>query len=195
MWDEPSFYFSRGTWSCRCEYCQRLFHASENYQMPRDLSEPVKAFRRFGILMFILAAAAAVQAVDSRLYSMVMPSPTLDTTQDLTGTDDWGQLLQSSAVDALALYIPWQERHADPALAIRETFNLASVKSTAHAKPCHIWLSASPRPQDKVLDNLLVAHDAGVPAVVLSDYSTLLAAPGIHRIMPRLKDMIARVRA
>jgi len=25
LWDEPSFHYSRGTWACRCEYCQRLY--------------------------------------------------------------------------------------------------------------------------------------------------------------------------
>ncbi len=195
MWDEPSFYYSRGTWSCRCEYCQRLFYASENYQMPRELTEPVREFRRFSVLMFILAAAAAVQAVDPRLFSMVMPTPTLDTIQDHTGTDDWGKLLQSSAVDSLALYIPWQERQAEADQAIRETYKLAAVKSTSHGKPCHIWISASPRPQDKVLENLRVAYEAGAASVVLSDYATFIDPPGIHRILPRLRETVAAVRA
>jgi len=192
LWDEPSFYYSRGTWACRCEYCQRLFYAAENYQMPRDLNEQVHTFRRFSIVMFVLAAAAAVQAVDARLYSLVMPSPTLDTTQDNTGTADWSQLIECSAVDGLALYVPWQERGAEPAQAIKELYNLASRGQKTTIKPCHIWIAASPRPQDRVVENLLSAHEAGVPRVVLTDHTTIFRAPGADRFIPRLQDTIAR---
>ncbi len=193
LWDEPSFYYSRGTWACRCEYCQRLFYAAENYQMPRELNEQVRAFRRFSVVMFVLAAAAAVQAVDPRLYSLVMPSPALDTTQDYTGTGDWGQLLESSAVDGLALYVPWQERGVDPTQAIKELHNLGSRRQQGTTKPCHIWIPASPRPQDRVVDNLLAAREVGVPRLVLTDYSTLFRAPGSPRIIPQLTEAIAKV--
>ncbi len=193
LWDEPSFYFSRGTWACRCEYCKRLFYAAENYQMPHELNEHVRAFRRFSIVMFVLSAAAAVHSVDPRLYSLVLPSPTLDTSQDHKGTGDWSLLLDSPAVDGLALYVPWQERQADPAQAVRELHALGSRGQRNTNKPCHIWLPGSPRPQDRVRANLLAAHEAGVSRVILTDYSTMFRAPGADRFVPLLRETISQV--
>jgi hypothetical protein len=193
LWDEPSFYNSRTTWACRCEYCQRLFYAAENVHMPREINQQVRAFRRFSISMFILAATAAIQSVDSRLYSLVMPRPTLDTAMDNSGTADWGQLLESSAVDGLALYVPWQERNVRPDQAIAELHNLAARKQNTTSKPCHLWIPASPRPQDRVIENLLTARDTGVPRVVLTDYSTVFRAPDSRGFISRLQDTIAKV--
>jgi hypothetical protein len=195
LWDEPSFYFSRGTWACRCEYCQRLFSAAENYAMPRELNEPVRAFRRFSVKVFVLAAAAAVQAVDGRLYSLVMPSPALDTTQDNTGTDDWGDLLDSSAVDGISLYVPWQEHQVDPSHAIQELHTLAIARQQSTLKPCHLWLAASPRPQDRTTENILSASQAGCPRVVLTDYTTVFRAQGSSRFVPRLREVVSQVRS
>ncbi len=193
LWDEPSFYFSRSQWACRCEYCQRLFQAAENCAMPRELNEPVRAFRRFSITMFILAAAAAIQSVDPRLYSLVMPTPTLDMNTDNHGTGDWTAILESSAVDGLALYVPWQERQVEPDHAIRELHNLGARGQRAASKPCHIWTSASPRPQDRVIENIFAAKAAGAPRLVLTDYTTLFRTPASQRFIPRLKDAISRV--
>ncbi len=191
LWDEPSFYFSRGVWACRCEYCQRLFYAAENYAMPRDLNEPVREFRRLSIKLFVLAATAAIQAVDNRLYSLVMPSPSLDTTQDNTGTDDWADLLDSSAVDGIALYVPWQEHQVEPSHAIQELHQLAQARQRGTLKPCHLWLAASPRPQDRTIENILTAQRAGCPRIVLTDYTTVFRAQGSSRMIPALREAIA----
>ena len=41
LWDEPSFYFARGNWACRCDYCRRLFFARRQRSLPTDLDDDV----------------------------------------------------------------------------------------------------------------------------------------------------------
>lgn len=193
LWDEPSFHYSRGTWACRCEYCQRLFYASMGREMPREFGEAIIAFRESGTMMFLLAAAAAIQAVDYRLASLVMPAPSLPGSQVHSGTGNWAALAACSACDALSLFVPWQHNEVPMEQAVRDLQQEGARHAEKAGKRSLLWLAASPSPRDRVLEALACAHDCGSQLVVLADFGTLVDTPSFPRFAPELRRTIAAV--
>jgi len=59
FWDEPHFYFNIlnrstwDTWACMCNECRRLFRQRYGFEMPVELNDEVKAFRRRSLLEFL----------------------------------------------------------------------------------------------------------------------------------------------
>jgi hypothetical protein len=185
LWDEPSFHHSRGNWACRCEYCQRLFHASFGFDLPRDFNDKVVDFRERSLVMFVLAAAAAVQSVDAKLQSLVMPAPAMPGTSVPGGTGNWGALVACSACDVLSLFVPWQHNDVPLGQAIRELQTEGGKHTARYGKRHILWIAASPSPRDRILEAL--------PLAVLADYGSLFDAPHFDRIESDLRKVIAQV--
>jgi len=193
LWDEPSFYYSRGSWACRCQYCQRMFFAEHQRELPVDLDEDVTRFRRTSLIMFILAAAAAIQAVDRGLLSLVMPSSAVSSREAGLGTDAWNALLESSAVDRLSVYVPWQIQGREMAATIRSTHQAVSAAARAHQKSSLLWVGGSPHPRDKLLEVLQVAELAGVEHLVIAGHQTLMGSDAFSNFRKSLRRVIAQV--
>ncbi|MCE5241010.1 hypothetical protein LLH23_21315 [bacterium] len=193
LWDEPSFHHSRSNWACRCEYCQRLFQASFGFDMPRDFNEKVADFRERSLVMFLLAAAAAVQSVDQRLQSLIMPAPVMPGTQVPGGTGNWPALAACSACDVLSLFVPWQHNDVPMHQAVRELQMEGGKVVERYGKRHLLWIAASPSPRDRILDALPVAAEAGVETFVLADYGSLFEAAHFDRIEADLRRVIAQV--
>lgn len=194
LWDEPTMYGARGVWACRCEWCQRLFYGEQQRQMPLELDSDVARFRRNSLLMFLLAAAAAVQAVDRRLASVVMPTSLQSGRDAGLGSDTLKPLAQSAAVDMLSVYVPWQSAGRDMEVALRSTVEEANAAVRAERKPLLIWIGGSPHPRDKLLEALKVARNAGVEQMVIAGHQTLTASSAYERFRPELARTIAQVR-
>jgi hypothetical protein len=193
LWDEPSFYYSRGNWACRCGYCQRLFYSQHQRDLPVDLDEAAMHFRRRSIVMFLLAAAAATQAADRRLLSLVMPSWSVSSREVGMGTDGWDSLLESSAVDRLSVYAAWQTQGREMETAIRSTYEAASRAAQARQKGSVMWVGGSPHPRDKLLEALQVAHLAGVEHLVIAGYETLVGSPQFSKFRKSLTRLMQQV--
>lgn len=191
LWDEPSFHHSRGTWACRCQYCQRLYQAWRGAEMPRDFGDDVLAFRESSIVMFLLAAAAAIQAVDYRLESVVMPTPTLPGMPIFTGTGDWEAIAACSACDILSIFIPWQHHNVPLEQALRDVYQEATRHTQRHGKRTLLWTAASPSPRDQVLEAIRVAASLGAERLVLSDYGSLIDSAAFPRFADDLQAAIA----
>ena len=194
LWDEPSFYFARGSWACRCDYCQRLFFAQHQQALPVDLDERVVAFRRTSIVMFLLAAVAAVHAADRRLISMVMPGSTVTSREAGIGMDGWDSLLESSAVDQLSVYAEWQTQGRDLEATIRSTHEAAERATRARQKGSGLWLGGSPHPRDKLLEGLQLAQLAGVEHLVIAGHQSLMGSAEFGKFRKSLARVIEQVR-
>ena len=193
VWDEPGFHHARGAWSCRCPYCRRLFRASYGRDMPHELTDDVLDFRRNSVTMFVLAAAAAIQSVDRRLQSFVMPSPRMAREQWYTGNEDIPRLAQCSGVDGLCVMVPWQEMGLDMQHAIREAAEGPVRTAHEHDKGCALWVTASPNPADRTVETIELAPKSGADAVVLSDYGSLVASADFISVRDRLGEVLRRV--
>jgi hypothetical protein len=88
--------------------------------------------------MFLLAATAAVQSVDRRLESLVIPPPPLDPNTGATGADDWEVLSADAGVDALALVL---EGDGDEALPGRGDLAPFAAATRAEGKSLWLWPS------------------------------------------------------
>jgi hypothetical protein len=194
LWDEPSFHSSRGSWACRCQYCQRLYQASHGREMPREFTDQVVAFREASLVMFLLAAAAAVQAVDYRLESLVMPTPALPGTPVHSGTGDWNALAASSACDILSAFVPWQHHNVSLEQGLRQVQQEGQRHTQRHGKRLQLWLAASPSPRDRLLEAIQMAAKLGVERLVLSDYGSLVEGSGFGRMSGELQRAIAAVQ-
>jgi len=194
LWDEPSFYHARGAWACRCTWCRRLFFAEHQREMPLEISDEVARFRRDSLLMFLLAAAAAIQAVDRRLLSVVMPTASAGSHEAGIAADALGPVADSSAVGALSVYVPWQSAGRDMETAVRSTYEEAAAATRKHRKETIIWVGGSPHPRDRLLDALQVASNAGVEHLAIAGHQTLTASVAYDRFRPSLSRMIERVR-
>lgn len=194
VWDEPGFHHARGSWSCRCQYCTRLFQAAFSRELPRELTDEVLEFRRGSILVFVLAAAAAVQSVDRRLRSFVMPSPRLGKEQVFTGNEDLSRLAQCGGVDGLCISVPWQERGWDMEYGIREAKGGPGQIAHDNDKGCALWVAASPHREDRTLDAIRYAARNGADALVLSDYGTLVDSPRFPGMRAELAAVLEEVQ-
>jgi hypothetical protein len=193
VWDEPTFYHTRGVWGCRCQYCTRLFRASYGREMPHELTDEVLEFRRNAVLIFLLAAAAAVQSVDRKLQSLVMPTLRTPRERRYTGTEDAAPLTACSGVDGLCVAIPWQEMGWDMEFGIREANRSLGEIARRYGKQCALWLNTSPDIRDRAVDTVRFAARAGADALVLSDYSTLIDDPAFSDLMHPLRDAVLNV--
>ena len=195
LWDEPSFHYARGQWACRCHYCARLFSAGYGHDMPRELTDEVLEFRRNSVLMFILAAAAAIQSVDRKLGSLVMPPPSPLGQAGGIGTDGLQELVSCSGVDGLFSLVPWQEVGWDMEHAVREAVERQGKLAHAHEKASALWLTASPAREDRVVDTVVYATRIGADALVLCDYHSLVAAPGFAAVREPLQAALHAAHA
>lgn len=193
VWDEPSFYYARGAWGCRCHYCKRLYFAQHQRELPVDMDDSVVRFRRTNLLMFLLAAAAAIQSVDRRLSSIVMPSAVMTARQAGIGTDDWGGAPGSSAVDQLSVYASWGERQSDMATAIHSIHEAVATAAGRYGKSSLLWIAGSPAPRDRLLDAMRMAHVAGVEHLVIAGYQSLVASPEWERFRGPMASVIAQL--
>lgn len=195
LWDEPSLYFARGAWACRCEWCQRHFFAERQRQMPLDLDSDVARFRRDTLLMFLLASAAAIQAVDRRLLSIVMPVSAASSLEAGLADDTLGPVSESSATDVLSVYVPWQTQGRDMEIAVRTTAEEAQAATRRNRKPVVLWIGGSPHPRDKLLEALTVARRSNVQHLVIAGHQTLTASVAYERFRPSLSSALARAAA
>ncbi len=194
LWDEPTFYFSRGAWACRCTWCQRLFFAQHQQQMPLEIDERVVSFRRNSLLMFLLAAAAAIQAVDRRLLSIVMPTSSASSLEAGLAGDALSYLAGGSGIDVLSVFVPWQSEARDMETAVRNTYQEAAAASGKYGKDTIIWIGGSPHPRDRLLEALRVAHQAGVQHLVIAGHQTLTASVAYEKFRSSLSETIKQVR-
>ena len=184
VWDEPSFHYSRGTWSCRCKYCQRLFTASYGQPMPRRLTPEVMEFRRQSLNMFVLAAAAAIQSVDRRLQSVVMPPPLVSPGLRYANTDDYRTMAASSAVDAVSLLIVEPQPIPVPQLA--EHYASAAWAVTSEGKPLWLWVAQDQWDEEQLTHYLDLARELGAQRLVIADYAVVyrsLSATTLSRLL------------
>lgn len=193
LWDEPSLYFSRGAWACRCPWCRRLFFAEHQQEMPLEIDDRVERFRRNTLLMFILAATAAVHAVDRRLLSMVMPTSSASSREVGLAADALQPLAQGSGIDAISVFVPWQSEHRDMEVALRTACEEAVAAARAHGRSAFTWIGGSPHPRDRLLDSLDVARKAGVEHLVIAGHQTLTASVAYERFREALARAIRGV--
>lgn len=193
LWDEPSFHFSRGAWACRCGWCQRLYFAEHQQQLPPEMTNEVADFRRDSLLMFLLAAAAAIQAVDRRLASAVMPSASTSVREAGLGADSLSPLAESSAVDVLSVYVPWQSEGRDMETALRNTWQDLQAATRRQRKQSILWIGGSPHPRDRLVEALHIAESAGVEHLVIAGHQTLTASVAYERFRPTLARAIRQV--
>lgn len=194
LWDEPSLYSTRGAWACRCEWCQRLFFAERQRQMPLELDTDVARFRRDSLLIFLLAATAAIQAVDRRLASLVMPTSSASSREAGLADDTLGPIADSSATDALSVYVPWQSEGRDMEVAIRNTAEEVHAATRKSRKPAVLWIGGSPHPRDRLLEALTVAARADVRHLVIAGHQTLTASVAYERFRPLLSRTLEKLR-
>jgi hypothetical protein len=177
VWETPSFYYGRGAWACRCGYCQRLYAAAAGEPLPRQLNPEVTEFRRQSLNMFLLAAAAAVQSVDRRLQSVVIPPPPLDPATATSGADDWRILANNSGTDVLGLAVSPRP----PALGLPPAEHYGAFASTAQAqgKGTWLWLETDRLTPEATNDARTMARNLRLDAIIWSEYEQLrrLAPP------------------
>lgn len=194
LWDEPTLHSARGAWACRCEWCQRLFFAERQRQMPLEQDTEVEAFRRDSLLMFLLAGAAAIQAVDRRLASIVMPTSSASSREAGLADDALRPIAESSAADMLSVYVPWQSEGRDMEIAIRTTAEEAHAAAGKHDKPVVLWIGGSPHPRDRLLEALKIAKSAGGDHLIIAGHQTLTASVAYESFRPSLTRVIREIR-
>jgi len=193
LWDEPSFYFSRGAWACRCSWCQRLFFAEYQEQMPLEIDDRVVRFRRNSLLMFILAGTAAIHAVDRRLLSIVMPTSSASSREAGIAADALQTVAEGGGIDAISVFVPWQSEHRDMEVALRSACEEAAGAVRGRGKRALVWVGGSPHPRDRLLEALDVAHKAGAEHLVIAGHQTLTASVAYRRFRPALTGAIRSV--
>ncbi|MFQ5809740.1 MAG: hypothetical protein ACE5JM_09000, partial [Armatimonadota bacterium] len=191
LWNEPSFFYSRGIWACRCVNCQRVYESEYDEEMPAELSYRVLNVRQRSITIFLLSAAAAIKRVNRRGRSLVLAAPGLAHEQLHLGADHVTGLLDSSAVDGVALRVDWPTSYVGMEETVARMARPALMEAEMRGKEVLIWLKSTARPQDRLIETLRFASRLGIPGVVLADYDALIGDPNFDSMRPRLLAAVA----
>lgn len=198
VWDEPSLFYSRGIWACRCLHCQRVYESEYDEEMPAELTYRVLNVRQRSIIIFLLAAAAAIKRVNRHGRSLVLAAPGVAHEQLHIGTDYLTRLLDSSGVDGVAVRVDWPASYgaADRPRSAMEDIVAGMARpglmeAEARGKEVYIWLQSTARPQDRLIETLQFALRLGIPGVVLADYDALTKHPAFGSMRPRLLATVA----
>jgi hypothetical protein len=139
----------------------------------------VLEFRRNSLNMFLLAAAAAVQSVDRRLKSIVVPPAPLEQATATSGADDWRILAGNSGLDALGLVISPQS----PALGLAPTEHFAAEVAAAQREGKGVWLclQTDRLTPEAVNDARSLARSLHLETIIWADYEQLrrFPSPGV----------------
>ena len=157
-------------------------------ELPRRLTPQVVEFRRQSLAMFLLAARAAIQAVDRRLRSVVMPPPLGAPASRYSGADDWRLLAESAAVDAVSLLVLEDSLESGGGDLTLQT-DVASVIAT-RGKQLWVWVATDLAGPRSVADCKELAARLGAQQLVIADYESLVDRHGLTG----LSELLARLR-
>lgn len=110
FWDEPHWFlptwhdeeFSDDVWGCRCEHCRAAFDERYGYEMPREETEDVAAFKAEMLLDFLREMMRTGKDAGTENAVCLLPSE-----DSKHGLADWGPLARSEDLDVLATDPYW----------------------------------------------------------------------------------------
>lgn len=193
LWDEPAMHYARGEWGCRCQYCRRLFRAAYAKEMPTTLTDEVVAFRENTLCMFMLAATAAIQGVDQRLQSHVMPTPLGARDRIYTGACDWGKLASRTTVDGISVLLGWSGTDTEMQAAIAEACEAGKSACTPQNKLLTLWVTGAPRDGYQVIETMRAAAGGGVAQLVIADYDLALQRVAVAGLIREFRQLAQRL--
>ncbi len=190
-WEEPGFHFGRGSWACRCRYCQELYSGRDPKPLPTELTPAAAALRQQSVAMLVAAASAAIKSVDSNLASLVMPTPGAQTGAVPTGSENWRLLESTEGVDGLVLTWP-PEAYGEAGVGGATGLYTASRAWLGGSTPVLLRLLCPPDLTDVeiVLQQL---KQLGAQAVLLEDGSLSLTQGRPGRRAEELLDVVRTV--
>lgn len=139
FWDEPHFYFEKGNlgnWACRCPTCREKFRQRFGYEMPKDLSPDVKAFREDSLAEFLAEMTADVHARGKRNCICMLP-PWFP-----AGTEDWDRIAKMESVDEIACDPYWERGASEEWVRTHYAETSRRILETAKrfGKSAQIWI-------------------------------------------------------
>ncbi len=139
FWDEPHFYFEKGrleNWACLCPECQKKFRSAFGYEMPRSLTDDVKAFRENSLVEFLDEMTSDVHAHGKRNCVCLLP-PWFP-----AGLDNWECVASLPAVDEIACDPYWECGASEE--SVQKTYAEVSAKifqlSKKFGKEPQMWI-------------------------------------------------------
>ncbi|GJQ58152.1 MAG: hypothetical protein D8M57_07575 [Candidatus Scalindua sp. AMX11] len=169
FWDEPHLYYGelsdlfgkkKIVWGCTCRTCEALFRDCYGYEMPREFTEEVKAFRQNTIVDFIgfLSEASAKQGLRNSICVLPMPEPKY-------GLYQWEKIAQIENIDIFGSDPYWfcYEKEVEDFVGriSQEVVRLCE----RYQKEPQIWIQAFRVPQGReseVSTAIGTAFDSGV---------------------------------
>ena len=194
LWDGPGFYYARGSWACRCEYCQRGFWVAYEQEMPVELGHQALHFQQQSVLLLLMAGAAAAKRVNPSAVGMVVATPWLAHEQAHMETTYFQQLLGSAAVDVLVVAADWQGMHMGMEDCLSHLVRAATREATPYGKPVCLRVAGSPDPADRLMEAVRFAAHVGCDRLILRDYDSVLgdrAGAGFEEALKRLAREVA----
>lgn len=111
FWDEPHWAHpvrfhpqpdSRDAWTCVCDACTSSFRARFGHEMPRELTDEVRAFREDVLTGFVRELVAHVDRIGGRSTVCLLPS-----VDGLHAVDSWEPVASAPGLDTLATDPYW----------------------------------------------------------------------------------------
>ena len=193
FWDEPHYALPKNyasitggvgdDWSCRCEFCRRLFKAQYGYKMPRQLTPDVKRFRREQALDILETASRRIKAIRPTSKIICCVHATLGTyyVTENRGYDDWDKVGRSAACDVFSTTIlSYQLPRSFFRSVTQRTLDIAQK----YGKGSQRWVMGyyqEPENLEELAGTIRQYSDMGVESIFAWTYrgghGTVLAAP------------------
>jgi len=193
FWDEPHYALPKSyasitggagdDWTCRCEYCRRMFDGVYGYQMPRQLTPEVKRFRQDRALDILASAARQIKAIRPASKIICCVHATLGTyyVTENRGYDNWDKVASSDACDVFSTTILSYQL---PRTFFRSITQRTVDTARRHGKGSQRWLMGyyqEPEDLSELHDIVRLYAEIGVESLFAWTYrgghGTVLAAP------------------
>ncbi|MFQ6132620.1 MAG: hypothetical protein ACE5R4_11330 [Armatimonadota bacterium] len=195
VWAEPSFHYDRGTWGCRCQYCQQFYAAEHDEDMPVELDHRVLHFRQKSLMGFLLAATAAIKGINPAARSVVKMTPWLAPGQVAMESEYWQPVLASAALDGLAVSADWSPPRGGMEDVMSRIAHGAMREAEQASKQAQIWVGGSPAPEDRLLEALRFGLRLGATEMVVSDFESLVRHPRFPELRGQLRRLLREAAA
>ena len=160
FWDEPTWRIDdrAGTWCCRCQRCQGLFHDRTGGELPLEMTEDVRAFQEWS--MAELLGDACVHAHDRGLRNAICIMPPEASNP---GFRDWDRAASIRGLDNFGSDPYWYSFRGDPADYVGRYARRTVEVADRHGLDHHVWIQAFEVPAGREAE-IGTAFDAAVEA-------------------------------
>ncbi len=204
FWDEPHYALPKSyasitgsagdDWACRCPICKRDFNERFGYEMPRQMTPEVIAFRQDNALSILVEASKRIKRIKPQSTIVCCVHATINNyyVQEKRGYDDWNKVCRVDEFDVFSTTIL---NYSLPRTYFRDITQKTLDVANKYGKGSQRWLMNyhnQPEQLEEIKEIVHLYANMGVESLFAWTYrgghGTVLAAPNALKMWDMLGE-------